>query len=92
MSTPQPATDPQRDEEAGLPARQRPRSSISSFLFLSFLLFMLTNNNGDDGPLRNQYADALASLEWQLGNYSAWLNGTDPAGLNFTMVRLSLLC
>jgi transmembrane E3 ubiquitin-protein ligase len=91
MSTPQgeqPAPDPIADVEAADSpvARPRPRSSIPSFLFLFFLLFMMTNNNGDELVARSQYRDSLASLEWQLGNYSAWLNGPDVERLNFTMV------
>ncbi|GLB43394.1 putative ring finger [Lyophyllum shimeji] len=72
--------DPLRDEEAGLPAARggtaRPRSSIPSFLFISFMLFMLTSHNGDEFLARHHYQDALRSLEYQLGNYSAWRNGT----------------
>jgi hypothetical protein len=45
----------------------------------------MTNNGGNDDPtVRNHYKDSLSSLEWQLGNYSAWLNGSATA--NFTMV------
>ncbi|THH13747.1 hypothetical protein EW146_g6501 [Bondarzewia mesenterica] len=82
---PPPQADAQRDEEAAFPPRQRPRNSISSFLFLSFILFMMTNNSGDELVARDQYQNALASLEGQLGNYTTWLNGTDPAALNFSM-------
>jgi hypothetical protein len=47
----------------------------------------MTNNGGsDDLAVRNQYLDSLSSLEWQLGNYSAWLNGSADA--NFSMVRI----
>ena len=83
--------DGTRDEETGLTgARQptRPRSSISSFLFVSFLLFMLTSHNGDEYLARHQYQDALTSLTYQLSNYTAWMNGTST---NFSVVsRLSL--
>ncbi|GLB43245.1 putative ring finger [Lyophyllum shimeji] len=72
--------DPLRDEEAGLPAARggtaRQRSSIPSFLFISFMLFMLTSHNGDEFLARHHYQDALWSLEYQLGNHSAWRNGT----------------
>ncbi|KAI0060229.1 hypothetical protein BV25DRAFT_1807734 [Artomyces pyxidatus] len=45
---------------------------------------MMTNNsNGDDSAVRNQYKQALDSLELQMGNFSAWLNGTDTG--NWTM-------
>ncbi|KAF8159628.1 hypothetical protein B0H34DRAFT_704239 [Crassisporium funariophilum] len=74
-----------RDEEAGLPGNtraQRPRSSVPSFLFISFMLFMLTSHNGDEFLARHQYQDALQSLTYQLSNYTAWLNGTDS---NFTV-------
>ncbi|TFK52045.1 hypothetical protein OE88DRAFT_1658813 [Heliocybe sulcata] len=61
---------------------QRPRGSISSFIFISFILFLLTNHNGAELIAQNQYRDALRSYNWQLGNYSAWLNGTES---NFTL-------
>ncbi|KIK08978.1 hypothetical protein K443DRAFT_127958 [Laccaria amethystina LaAM-08-1] len=71
--------DTARDEEAGLPENartQQPRSSVPSFLFISFLLFMLTSHNGDEFLARHQYQDALRSLSYQLSNYTAWMNGT----------------
>jgi hypothetical protein len=77
------------------PNDPRPRrSSVTSLLILSLFVFMMTNNgSNDDLTVRNQYKDTLASLEWQFGNYSAWLNGSDTT--NFVMVRLLgslLLC
>lgn len=77
-----------RDEEAGLPAiprAQRPRSSVPTLLFMSFMFFMLTSHNGDEFLARHQYQEALQSLTYQLSNYSAWMNGTIS---NFTLVRL----
>ncbi|KAG5654198.1 hypothetical protein H0H81_006231 [Sphagnurus paluster] len=70
--------DPARDEEAGLPGDRvaSQRSSIPSFLFISFMLFMLTNHNGDEFLARHQYQDALRSLTYQRSNYTAWMNGT----------------
>ncbi|TFK18973.1 hypothetical protein FA15DRAFT_674849 [Coprinopsis marcescibilis] len=61
----------------------RPRSSVPSFLFLSFLLFMLNSHNGDEFLARHQHQDALRALTWQLSNYTAWLNGTES---NFTIL------
>ena len=75
-----------RDEEAGLPGNQRAqrtRSSVPSFLFISFMLFMLTSHNGDEFLARHQYQDALQSLTYQLSNYTSWMNGTAS---NFTLV------
>ncbi|KZT21185.1 hypothetical protein NEOLEDRAFT_1074064 [Neolentinus lepideus HHB14362 ss-1] len=76
----------ERDEEAAAapnPADpQRPRGSISSFIFISFILFLLTNHNGAELVAQNQYREMLRSYNWQLGNYSAWLNGTES---NFTL-------
>jgi hypothetical protein len=76
-----------RDEEAGdtQNARQGPRqrASVPSFLLISFILFMLTSHNGDEFLARHQHQDALEGLTWQLGNYTAWRNGT---GSNFTLV------
>ena len=77
-----------RGDEAGSPAlADRPqRGSVTSLLILSLFIFLMTNNGGNDDPtVRNQYKDNLSSLEWQLSNYSAWLNGSDTA--KFTMVR-----
>ncbi|TEB33129.1 hypothetical protein FA13DRAFT_1627277 [Coprinellus micaceus] len=75
-----------RDEEAGdtQNARQGPRqrASVPSFLLISFILFMLTSHNGDEFLARHQHQDALEGLTWQLGNYTAWRNGT---GSNFTL-------
>ncbi|KAH8997846.1 hypothetical protein EDB86DRAFT_3076382 [Lactarius hatsudake] len=86
MSTPQPNT-PGRGEEAGSPptTNVRPqRGSITSLLIISLVFLMMTNNGGgDDLATRNQYKDSLSSLEWQLGNYSVWLNGSDAT--NFTL-------
>jgi transmembrane E3 ubiquitin-protein ligase len=76
-----------RGDEAGSPVIiDRPqRGSVTSLLILSLFIFLMTNNGGNDDPtVRNQYKVNLFSLEWQLGNYSAWLNGSDTA--NFTMV------
>ncbi|KAG2011698.1 hypothetical protein CC2G_011786 [Coprinopsis cinerea AmutBmut pab1-1] len=78
---------PNRDEETGdarqqTPVQIRPRSNVPSFLFLSFLLFMLTSHNGDEFLARHQHQDALKALTWQLSNYTAWMNGTES---NFTI-------
>lgn len=78
-----------RDEEAGPPLNppdQRPlnRSSLPSFLFISFMLFMLTSHNGDEFLARHQYQDALQELTYQHSNFTAWMNGTES---NFTLVR-----
>jgi len=80
--------DPTRGEEGGIPAATRPqgqRSSITSFLFISFVLFIITNRNGDEFLARHQYKDALRSLTYQLSNYTAWMNGTAS---NFTVVSI----
>ncbi|RPD62600.1 hypothetical protein L226DRAFT_532406 [Lentinus tigrinus ALCF2SS1-7] len=79
-----PANDQTRDLENGNDnlARQ-PRSSVPSLLFISFALFMLMNGHGDDfATTRNLYVNGLQSLNYQLGNFSAWLNGTES---NFTL-------
>ncbi|KAH9986100.1 hypothetical protein BJV74DRAFT_545675 [Russula compacta] len=76
-----------RGDEAGSAALPNPRpqrGSVTSLLILTLVIFMMTNNGGnDDLIIRNRYKDSLSSLEWQLGNYSTWLNGSDST--NFTM-------
>ena len=54
-------------------------------MLILFILFLQTSHNGDEFLARHQYQDALQSLSLQLGNYTAWLNGTAS---NFTMVSL----
>ncbi|KAJ7180624.1 hypothetical protein C8R46DRAFT_588307 [Mycena filopes] len=76
--------NPPRDEadaEGGNP--QRVRNPIPHFLFISFMLFLLTNHNGDEFLARHQYQDALRTLSYQLSNYTAWLNGESDT--NFTV-------
>lgn len=87
MSTPN--NEPQ-DLENGTPETPRQqRSSLPSFLFITFVLFMLTSGRGDELSLtRDQYLNGLQSLNYQLSNYTAWLNGTAS---NFTLVSLYLL-
>ena len=85
MSTP--SNDTPRDLENGAApddvARQ-PRSSVPSFLFISFVLFMLMSGRGDEfASTRDLYVNGLQSLNYQLGNFSAWRNGTES---NFTLV------
>ena len=84
----------QIDEEIGLgpDSPRRQRSSIPSFIFISFLFFMLTNHNEEDATTRFQYKDAIQALDYQMSNYSAWLNGTAS---NFSLVsvfRFGLVC
>ncbi|EGO20800.1 hypothetical protein SERLADRAFT_442156 [Serpula lacrymans var. lacrymans S7.9] len=61
---------------------QNQRSSVPSFLFIIFMLFMLTNHSGDEFLARNHYQDALQSLNYQMSNFTAWMNGTES---NFTL-------
>ncbi|KAI8974598.1 hypothetical protein BD414DRAFT_498160 [Trametes punicea] len=69
--------DEPRDLENGVDTPRQPRSSLPSFLFVTFVLFMLTSGRGEDVSVtRDQYTHGLHSLEYQLSNYSAWLNGT----------------
>jgi len=49
---------------------------LPSFLFITFLFFILTNRNEEDVFMRSQYEDAIRAFGYQLSNYSAWLNGT----------------
>ena len=92
MENPRTTTnDGERDVESGTAAsadeiERRQRGSLPSFLFITFLFFMLTNRNEEDVVMRVQYEDAIRALGHQLSNYSAWLNGT---ATNFTLVRNS---
>jgi len=84
-------SDPERDPESGSAVtadelQRRQRGSLPSFLFITFLFFMLTNRTEEDVVVRAQYEDAIRALGYQLSNYSAWLNGT---ATNFTLVRSS---
>ena len=79
--------DPLRNEEAGLPPEQSQRRTAPSFIFLMLIIFLLTNNNGDEFLARHQYQHALESLEWQLANYTLWMNGAEA---NFTLVRVNM--
>ncbi|KAH7913824.1 hypothetical protein BJ138DRAFT_1145081 [Hygrophoropsis aurantiaca] len=76
----------ERDEAAVNPTPdirlQQQRSSIPSFLFITFMLFMLTNHNGDEFLAHSHYQDALQSLNYQLSNFTAWMNGTES---NFSL-------
>ncbi|KAF4593156.1 hypothetical protein EYR38_008868 [Pleurotus pulmonarius] len=73
-----PADDiPRNDDNGTLNGRERQRGSVPSFLFISFVLFMLTNHSGDEFLARHQYQDALRSLSYQLSNFTAWRNGTE---------------
>ncbi|CAE7233909.1 unnamed protein product [Rhizoctonia solani] len=55
------------------------RSSVTSLLLISIVLFLLS---GDDPAAQAQQEDALRTLQYQQGNYTAWLNGTAS---NFTL-------
>ncbi|KAK7687335.1 hypothetical protein QCA50_009841 [Cerrena zonata] len=78
--------DQLRDTEANLPPR-RPRSSIPSILFITFVLFMLTNNRTEDVLTRTHYLEALDVMNLEMGNYSAWINGNETS--NFTLPSLN---
>ncbi|KAI5124239.1 hypothetical protein M0805_005088 [Coniferiporia weirii] len=64
---------------------------MSSFLFMTVMLFMLTNGGGDDMFVRQQYRESLRTLRAQQGNFSAWLWAGGNAmvnvseGMNFTL-------
>jgi uncharacterized membrane protein YoaT (DUF817 family) len=66
---------------------RRRRSSIPSFIFITFILFMLTNHNSDDFLAQSQYQNALKAWTYQLSNYTAWLDGIKS---NFTLVSTSI--
>ncbi|KDQ50442.1 hypothetical protein JAAARDRAFT_142065 [Jaapia argillacea MUCL 33604] len=89
MSAPSrpPPTAPTVDPESGLPAvpTERPRSSLSSFLFITFILFLLTSHNGGSELMaQERYRDALQGFKWTYGNFSEWVEGRES---NFTLVK-----
>ena len=94
MDNPRNSTDDrERNSESGSgenadELQRRQRGSLPSFLFITFIFFMLTGRNEEDVVVRTQYEDAIRALSYQLSNYSAWLNGTST---NFTLVRGSQL-
>ena len=61
------------------------RGSVPTFLFISFVLFMLTNNRGEEIDARYRYMKALDSLNGQVADFSAWLHGSPT---NFSLVRI----
>lgn len=63
--------------------QRRQRSSIPSFIFISFALYMLTSSHGDESAIRDRYIDGVNSLNEQLSNYTAWRNGSET---NYTML------
>lgn len=71
-----------------LPQPRPQRSVLPSFLFISFVLFMVTNNQGEDPSTKAHYLDNLSVISEQVANYSGWLNGTAPE--NFTLVSTLL--
>lgn len=44
---------------------------------------MLNNHDDGDAVNRFQYKDAIQALDYQMSNYSAWLNGSAS---NFSLV------
>ena len=81
------SNDTPRDLENGSDldnvARQ-PRTSVPFILFISFVFFMLMNGRGDEFSVaRDMYVNGFRSLNYQLGNFTAWRNGTES---NFTLV------
>ncbi|KAJ7091331.1 hypothetical protein B0H15DRAFT_930088 [Mycena belliarum] len=74
-----PPRDAEAEPEAGASPAVRGRNPIPQFLFISFMLFLLTNHNGDEFLARHQYQDALRNLTYQLSNYTAWMNGSDSS-------------
>ncbi|KAF9779793.1 hypothetical protein BJ322DRAFT_1086479 [Thelephora terrestris] len=93
MDTPRnDASDREPDPESGSAAtadelQRRQRGSLPSFLFITFLFFMLTNRSEEDVVVRIQYEDTVRALGYQLSNFSAWLNGTTT---NFTLPERDL--
>lgn len=87
MNAAEAAEEGRETRREGSPTPSSPRSgrgSVPTFLFISFVLFMLTNNRGEELDARYRYMKALDSLNDQVANYSAWLRGYPS---NFSLVR-----
>jgi len=74
--------EPRREDSPTQPGQRNGRGSVPTFLFISFVLFMLTNNRGEEIDARYQYMKALDSLNGQVADFSAWLHGSPS---NFTL-------
>ncbi|KAF8586058.1 hypothetical protein K439DRAFT_1409339 [Ramaria rubella] len=81
---PNAATADGPEERNGAVGPQPQRSSISSLLFLTFMLFLMTGGGSEDASIasKTHYKESLVSLKHQQANYTAWLNGSDS---NFAM-------
>ncbi|KAH9829949.1 uncharacterized protein C8Q71DRAFT_717557 [Rhodofomes roseus] len=85
MNNPEAAEEGRETRREGSPTPPGPRngrSSVPTFLIISFVLFMLTNNRGEELDARYQYMKALDSLNGQVADFSAWLHGSPS---NFTL-------
>ena len=88
MNNPEAAEEGRETRREGSPTPSGPRSgrgSVPTFLFISFVLFMLTNNRGEEIDARYRYMKALDSLNSQVVDFSAWLHGSPS---NFSLVRV----
>lgn len=85
-------TDPDPDPLIDAASPQGGRGSMSSFIFMSIMLFMLTNGGGEDFMLRQQYRDSLQTLRAQQANFSSWLWAGGNAAVNASEGNFTLVC
>ncbi|KAL5536908.1 hypothetical protein ACEPAF_731 [Sanghuangporus sanghuang] len=72
---------------------QSGRGGMSSLLFMTIMLFLLTNNGGEDLLVRSQYRESLKGLRMQQSNFSAWLwsggnAAANASGISFTLPEI----
>lgn len=86
-------TDADPDPLIEATSPQGGRGGMSSFIFMSIMLFMLTNGGGEDFMLRQQYRDSLQTLRAQQANFSSWLwSGGNGAAGNASEANFTLVC
>lgn len=104
QTDPNPDPEPESEPDAlflDATSPQGGRGGMTSFIFMSVMLYMLSSGGGEDFALRQQYRESLHSLRMQQSNFSAWIwdggsvnyenttlgNKTEGTNMNFTLVR-----
>ncbi|KAI0343001.1 hypothetical protein BDW22DRAFT_1356560 [Trametopsis cervina] len=85
LSPPQGSDVEQGVAQETLPGQRQP-SSIPSFLFISFVIWIIMNNTSEEVAGKNKWLDTLSTIHANIHSYSAWLNGTTS---NFSLPALN---